>query len=176
MSRVDSLDISALTAAYAAREKAGRGLGVLSPRDTVTAIAGGASLWIDYSRPGKRGRVIYGVVVPFGELWRTGANWATQLRTDRALDFGGTVVPPGSYSLWTLPDPTGWKLIVNGETGQWGTSHDPARDLYTIDMKVSDLPAVVERFTIGIVPGPHGGTLVLDWDRTRASAFFTVAQ
>ncbi len=174
VSRAGPLDLGAYTAAWAAREKAGQGLGILSPRDSVTANAGGASLWLDYSRPAKRGRVIFGGVVPYGELWRTGANAATQLRTDRALDFGGTVVPPGAYSLWTVPGPTGWKLVVNGETGQWGTSHDASRDLYTIAMNVSALPAAVERFTIRIEPGPRGGTLQFDWDTTRASAAFTV--
>jgi len=174
VSREGALDLAALEAGWAARERAGQGLGTLSPRDTVTASVAGASLWIDYGRPSRRGRVIYGGVVPYGAIWRTGANAATQLRTDRALDFGGTVVPAGLYSLWTLPAPGGWKLIVNGESGQWGTQHTASRDLYTIDMKLSALPQAVERFTIAIEPGPRGGTLNLDWDTTRASAAFEV--
>lgn len=172
--RVASLDVAALAASFAAREQSGAGLGVLSPRDTVRAEAGGASLWIDYGRPGKRGRVVYGGVVPYGDVWRTGANAATQFKTDKALDFGGTVVPAGFYTLWTIPGATGWKLVVNGETGQWGTAHKADKDLYTIDMTVSSLPAVVERFTIGVEPGAQGGTLNLDWDTTRASVAFTV--
>jgi hypothetical protein len=149
---------------------------MLSPRDTVKVeSAGGASLTIDYSRPAKRGRsVIGGILVPYGEVWRTGANAATQVRTDRPLDFGGTVVPAGFYTLWTLPTATGWKLIVNGETGQWGTAHKPEKDLYTMDMKVSTLPQVVERFTISVEPSATGGVLNLDWDTTRASIAFTV--
>ncbi len=174
VSRVADVDVAAYAAAYAAREQAGQGLGVLSPRDTVRASVGEASLWIDYSRPGKRGRAIFGSVVPYGEIWRTGANAATQFRTDRSLDFGGTVVPAGFYSLWTLPAASGWTLIVNGETGQWGTAHSPSKDLYTIPMKLSALPRVVERFAIGIEAGPRGGVLNLDWDTTRASAAFTV--
>lgn len=173
--RVATLDLKAMVASFAAREQAGAGLGVLSPRDTVrSGNAGGASLWVDYGRPGMRGRVIFGNVVPFGDVWRTGANAATQFKTDKALDFGGTVVPAGFYTLWTIPAANGWKLIVNGETGQWGTEHKAAKDLYTIDMKVSALPAPVERFTIGIDANAQGGTLNLGWDTTRASAAFTV--
>jgi hypothetical protein len=172
--RVDSLDLPALGASFAARERAGGGIGILSPRDTVTATAGGASLWIDYSRPAKRGRAIFGSIVPFGQVWRTGANAATQFRTDRPLAFGDVVVPAGTYTLWTVPGPDGWKLIVNEETGISGTAHDPGKDRFTIPLAVSVLPAVVERFTIGVDPTPQGGVLRLDWDTTRASAPFTV--
>jgi hypothetical protein len=173
--RVPSLDVDALAASFQAREQAGAGLGVLSPRDTVRVEnAGGASLWVDYGRPGKRGRAIFGSVVPYGEVWRTGANAATQFKTDKALDFGGTVVPAGFYTLWTIPSANGWKLVINGETGQWGTKHDASKDLYTVDMSVSTLPAAVERFTIAVEPSAQGGVLNLDWDTTRASAAFTV--
>lgn len=174
VTRAADLDPSTFASKWMAEERAGHGLGVLSPRDTVRVAAGGASLWIDYSRPAKRGRVIFGGVVPYGEVWRTGANAATQFRTDRALDFGGTVVPAGSYTLWTRPGPNGWKLIVNAETGQWGTAHDPSKDLYTIDMAVSARAEPLERFTIGIEPRGPGGTLHFDWDTTHAAVDFTV--
>jgi hypothetical protein len=117
---------------------------------------------------------VFGTVVPFGEVWRTGANAATQFRTSKALDFGGTVVPAGFYTLWTIPSPNGWKLVINSETGQWGTAHKAEKDLMSIDMKTSALPQVVERFTISIEPGAQGGVLDMDWDTTRASAAFTV--
>jgi len=172
--RVEKLDVDAYANAFMAREQAGAGLGTLSPRDSVKTVAGGAALWIDYSRPSKRGRAVFGGIVPYGEVWRTGANAATQFRTDKALDFGGTVVPAGFYTLWTLPTAGGWKLIVNSETGQWGTAHKAEKDLVTIDMKMSTLPAVVERFTIGVDATELGGTINLDWDTTRASAAFTV--
>ena len=172
--RVPALDLKTLASGFAAREASGAGLGMLSPRDSVVTTAGGASLWIDYGRPGKRGRAIYGGVVPYGEVWRTGANAATQFRTDKALDFSGVVVPAGFYTLWTVPSPSGWKLIINSETGQWGTARKAENDLYTIDMQTSTLPAVAERFTITVEASPTGGTLNLDWDTTRASAVFTV--
>jgi len=175
ITRVDKLDLDALVASYTAREQAGAGVGVLSPRDTVNVTnAGGATIMVDYGRPSKRGRAVYGGIVPYGEVWRTGANAATQFRTDKPLNFGDTVVPAGFYTLWTLPTASGWKLIVNSETGQWGTAHKPDKDLYTLDMKVSSLPQVVERFTISIEPGATGGVLNLDWDTTRASIAFTV--
>jgi hypothetical protein len=173
--RVKDLDLDAMAASFAAQEKASGAMGALSPRDTVTVSnVGGATLWVDYSRPAKRGRVVYGGIVPFGEVWRTGANAATQFKTDRPLDFSGTVVPAGMYTLWTIPGTSGWKLVINSETGQWGTAHNPAKDLYTIDMKVGTLPQVVEHFTISIDSSVEGGTLNLDWDTTRASVAFTV--
>lgn len=173
--RVASLDLSAMTAAFVAQEQIGGAMGMLSPRDTVNvANAGGATVWIDYGRPAKRGRVVFGGVVPFGEVWRTGANAATQFKTDKPLDFAGTVVPAGMYTLWTIPTATGWKLVINGETGQWGTEHHADRDLYTIDMTTSPLSPSVERFTISVEPSASGGTIHLDWDTTRASVAFTV--
>jgi hypothetical protein len=174
--RVASLDLDAMAASFIVEERAGAGLGTLSPRDTLrVANAGGASLWIDYGRPGKRGRTIFGDVVPYGEIWRTGANAATQFRTDKALDFGnGVVVPAGFYTLWSLPTAAGWKLVVNSETGQWGTAHDAAKDLYTIDLVRSALQEASERFTIGVQATAGGGVMTFDWDRTRGSAAFTV--
>jgi len=167
--RVEKLDVDAMAASYAAREQSGGGMGMLSPRDSVVTTVAGAALWIDYGRPAKRGRVVFGTVVPFGEVWRTGANAATQFRTDKALDFGGTVVPAGFYTLWTIPAPNGWKLIINS-----GTAHKTDKDVMTIDMKTSALPQVVERFTISVEPAEQGGVLNMDWDTTRASAAFTV--
>lgn len=173
--RVTSLDLDGITAGWLAAEKASGAMGALSTRDTVNASAGGATLWVDYGRPAKRGRVVFGGVVPYGELWRTGANAATQFRTDRALDFGGHVLQPGTYTLWTLPAADGWKLVVNSETGQWGTEHKGDRDLFSVPMQVGALSEPVERFTISIEPAEDGGELRLDWDTTRATAAFKVA-
>jgi hypothetical protein len=175
VSREATVDLDAYSAAWSAAEKASGAMGQLSTRDTVSVNAGGASLWIDYGRPSKRGRVVYGGVVPFGEVWRTGANAATQFKTDRALDFGGHALPAGFYTLWTIPSATGWKLVINSETGQWGTEHKADKDLLTLDMALSALGAAVERFTIGVEPGAQGGVLHMDWDTTRASIAFTAA-
>ena len=176
LSRPATLDLEALTSSYRTREQAGNVLGVLSPRDTVRATAAGATLVIDYSRPAKRGRDVFGALVPYGQVWRTGANAATQLRVDRALDIGGNAVPAGAYSVWTIPGASGWKLVLNSETGQPGTAHKAELDMFTTDMNVSALPQVVERFTISVEPTATGGVLHLDWDTTRASIAFTVKQ
>jgi hypothetical protein len=173
--RVAKVDIDAMATSFAAREKTGGGLGNLSPRDSVKTTVAGANLYVDYGRPSKRGRtVIGGVLVPYGDVWRTGANAATQFRTDKPLDFGGTVLPAGFYTLWTLPTAQGWKLMFNSQTGQWGTEHDPTKDVVTIDMKVHEAQAPVEKFTIGIEPSAEGGVIFMDWDTTRVSAPFKV--
>jgi Protein of unknown function (DUF2911) len=163
--RVASIpNLGALTAAFATRP-----LGQLSTRDTVHATIGGAELWVDYSRPQKRGRVIFGDVVPWNSVWRTGANAATQLSTSADLVIGGAAVPAGKYTLWTLPTPTGWKLIVNKNTGQWGTTYDPAHDLVRVDAKVDTLATPVEQFTIAFEPATAPTAITFAWDRTRYS-------
>ncbi|MCC6652203.1 MAG: DUF2911 domain-containing protein, partial [Candidatus Eisenbacteria bacterium] len=167
-------DIAAVAAQWLAAEKAAGAMGALSVRDTVRAVVAGDSLWADYGRPAKRGRNVFGEVVPFGEVWRTGANAATQLSTTRTLDFGGVLVPPGRYSVWTIPAATGWTLILNSQSGQWGTEHDAGKDVCRIPLDVEALPDVVERFTINVVPRGAGGVLQLDWDTTRAWAEFGV--
>ncbi|MEK6609659.1 MAG: DUF2911 domain-containing protein [Gemmatimonadota bacterium] len=175
IARVATVDIDGLATAFAARERQGQGLGQLSTRDTVRATVAGASLWIDYGRPAKRGRVLFGsTIVPWGEVWRTGANAATQFRTDRDLELGGVRLPAGFYTLWTIPSQSGWKLLINSETGQWGTNHHANRDVFQLDMRVATLPQPVERFTIAVAPDGQGGVLKLQWDATEASIPFTV--
>ncbi len=155
-----SFDLSVVGKAYAQRS-----LGQLSPRDTARAAITGAEVWVDYGRPTKRGREIFGNLVPWNTVWRTGANAATQLSTSVDLTIGGAAVPAGKYTLWTLPTPTGWQLIVNKQTGQWGTVYDPAQDLVRVDAKVETLATPVEQFTIAF----ESGKLTLTWDKTRVS-------
>jgi hypothetical protein len=168
VARVGSVDVQKLAASFAAREQSGAGLGELSPRDTARADIGGAHVLVDYSRPSVRGRTVFGGIVPWGQVWRTGANAATQLVTDRALDIGGAAVPAGTYTLWTIPGPTGWKLVINKQHGQWGTVYDPAQDLARVDLTTAALALPVERFTFEIVPGGSGGVLSYSWAGTRA--------
>jgi hypothetical protein len=166
--RVQGLDFAALGKSFAARS-----LGTLSPPDSVRASVGGAALSVRYSRPSTRGRVIFGNVVPWNQVWRTGANQATVLETSADLTVAGTAVPAGKYSLWTIPSPAGWKLIVNKNTGQWGTEYDAQYDLARLDMKVEALSQPVEQFTIAIEPKGKRGVLKLEWDKTRASIPFS---
>ncbi|HEV2146687.1 MAG TPA: DUF2911 domain-containing protein [Longimicrobiaceae bacterium] len=166
--RVPGVALDSLTAAFAAREQAGRGFGQASPRDSVTARVGDATVAVSYSRPSMRGRRVFGGMVPWGEVWRTGANQATHLRTDRDLTIGGARVPAGSYTLWTIPGEREWTLVINRQTGQWGTEYDPAQDLVRVPMQTERVAAPVEQFTIAVEPRGGQSVLALTWENTRA--------
>jgi hypothetical protein len=128
------------------------------------------SITVDYSSPRARGRKIYGDLVPFGQVWRTGANEATTFVTTTDVTVGGATVPAGSYTLFTIPDREKWTLIISKKTGEWGTAYPgPSNDLARVDMKVSTLSAPVENFTISFDKSASGGTLNMDWETTRAS-------
>ena len=143
----------------------------LSPPGTASlSFADGKTVTIDYSRPSMRNRKIFGELVPYGQIWRTGANSATTFKTDANLTIGGTTVPAGSYTLYTIPNETGWKLIINKQTGQWGTDYDEKQDLARVDMKVANNAAPTEQFTISLdKTGGNSATLKLDWANTTAS-------
>ncbi len=124
---------------------------------------------IDYSRPYMKGRKIYGGLVPWDKVWRTGANEATTFITDANLNVGGTPVPAGNYTLHTIPSQSQWKLIISKETGQWGIPYPEGKDLSRINMQSEALPQPVEQFTISFVQkGPAGCELRMDWEKTRA--------
>ena len=165
--RVPSIDVAGFGPAFGARS-----LGPLSSRDTARVALGGAEVWVDYGRPQKRGRVIFGNVVPWGAVWRTGANAATQLYTPVALNVGGVTVPKGTYSLWTVPSPTGWQLIINKQHGQWGTVYGAGQDLGRADLQVVSLAEPVEQLTITLETREAGGVLAIAWDQTRAEVQF----
>ncbi|HVP42768.1 MAG TPA: DUF2911 domain-containing protein [Terriglobales bacterium] len=159
----------ALTLAAAQQDKSKRP----SPPGTAEVTLSGHKITVDYSRPKiadpKTGqpRKIFGGLVPFGQVWRTGANDATSLKTDVALDIGGTAVPAGSYTLFTLPSESGWKLIVNRQTGQWGTEYDPKQDLARIPMKGGKIDKTVDPFTISFdKKSDSEATLHLAWEST----------
>jgi hypothetical protein len=173
--RQPAIDVAALASAFAERERASRAMGTLSPRDTVTATIAGAQLWVDYSRPTLRGRHVFGATGVLGDsIWRTGANAATQFRTNTPLTVAGQAIPPGMYTLWTLAIPGRYQLIVNKQVGQWGTEYDPKQDLVRVPLQASQLGAPVERFTIALEPdGANAGTLRLRWDTTELSVPFT---
>jgi Protein of unknown function (DUF2911) len=172
--RVKAPDLEHFARSFAAAEAAGGPVGQLSPRDTAYAEIARARLLIDYGRPYKRGRVIFGQVVPWNRVWRTGANAATQLMTDTPLTFGGRTVPAGIYTLWTVPRAGGATLILNRQTGQWGTEYDPRNDLARLPLAQETLPQPVEQFTIAIEASDTGGVLRLSWDTTSYLAPFTI--
>jgi hypothetical protein len=171
--RVAWFDIDALAREFAARDERGAGLGPLSPRESVEATVHGARIAIAYGRPALRARPL-GMLAPEGAVWRTGANEETTLTTDRPLAFDGITVPPGTYSLFTIPAAAGWTLIINRQTGQGGLAHDPAHDLGRVRMSTRHDAAATERFTIEIRPTGDGGALVLRWGGTEAQAAFRV--
>ncbi|HEX8455033.1 MAG TPA: DUF2911 domain-containing protein [Longimicrobium sp.] len=160
------LALTALTAPAAAQQ----GGQPLSPRDTARLeIAAGKRVYVDYGRPSMRGRRIVGELVPYGRVWRTGANAATTLVTEADLRIGDALVPRGTYTLYTLPTAQGWTLIVNRQTGQWGTQYDASRDLVRIPMRSTRVAQPVEKFTIALERGAARGTgtLAMAWENTR---------
>jgi hypothetical protein len=140
------------------------------PAKTECALAG-KQITIDYSSPRAKGRKVYGGLVPFGQVWRAGANEATKLTVGTDITIGGTAVPAGTYTVFTIPNADKWTLVISKKTGEWGTNYPgPSEDLARIDMKVSQLPAPQENFTIAFDQSAAGCTLRMDWETTRASA------
>jgi len=171
--RLDTLpDVEAIGERFAALETSGGGMKQLSVRDTARATIGGATFAVDYGRPLARGRKLLGDVLPYDEVWRTGANAATQLTTSAPITLAGMRMPAGTYTLWTVPRADGHAdLIVNKQSGQWGTEYDPRLDLGKERLMVDSASTPVEKFTIAIVPaGARKGTLVLEWGTFRWSA------
>jgi len=143
-----------------------------SPPGTADLTLSGKKIMIEYSRPSMRGRKIYGGLVPYDQVWRTGANEATTFKTEADLSIAGTNVPKGAYTLYTLPSANGWKLIINKQTGQWGTEYNESQDLARINMQVEQLSSPVEQFTISLTRSGMGGMIRMDWENTRAFVLF----
>ncbi|HZE79798.1 MAG TPA: DUF2911 domain-containing protein [Candidatus Polarisedimenticolia bacterium] len=146
-----------------------------SPHETASVTLKGKKITIDYGRPFLKGRKVGQELAPYGKVWRTGADEATTLNTEIDLNIGGIKVPAGSYTLYTLPSEGTWKLIINKQTGQWGTKYDESQDLGRVDMKKTDLPQSVEQFTISFdKKGESTVDLNLDWENTRVSVALKV--
>ena len=178
--RVKAYDLRAQVAHFPNIPDSVNILGVLSisPRDTVRATVGGASVMIDYGRPSVRGRVVYSHGVLGDSVWRTGANAATQIVATRDLVFGPDTLRAGAYSVWTrvAPNNGAYSLVFNSQTGQWGTEHHSERDVLSVPLSVERLPASVEKFTIHIVPLGHGSQLRLEWASMALTVPVTVAR
>ena len=136
------------------------------PANATLDLGAGKSVTVDYSSPRAKGRKVYGELVPYDKVWRTGANEATTLNTTADITIGGTPVPAGTYTLFTIPNKDKWTLIISKKTGEWGTDYPgPSNDFARVDMKVSTLPSPVENFTISF----DKSTMNIDWETTRAS-------
>lgn len=141
-----------------------------SPPGTAEVTLKNKEITIDYSRPSLKGRKVGQELAPYGKVWRTGANEATALNTAIDLNIGGARIPAGKYTLYTLPSEGTWKLIINKQTGQWGTQYDESQDLARVDMKKTALPQPVEQFTISFdKKNENTANLNLDWENTRVS-------
>ena len=148
-----------------------------SPPANVAATIAGKKITIEYYAPSMHGRKVMGGLVPFGEVWCTGANWATKITTEANLQMGGLKLPAGSYSIWTLPNANEWTLIINKQTGQFHKDYDSSTDFGRTKMNLKALPDPVETFKIDVrSDGGNKGTLALDWEKTEASIPFTVSQ
>ena len=144
------------------------------PASATCDLGGGKNIKTDYSSPRMKGRKIYGELVPYGKVWRTGANEATTFVTSGDVVVGGKTVPAGSYTLFTVPNADKWTLIINKKTGEWGIPYKYESDeLARVDMKTSKLPSSQENFTISYEKSGNGCTLQMDWESTRASVDIT---
>ena len=159
-----SIAVLAFTATSRAEDKRA------SPHAEVTAALAGKKIAVSYGRPYMKGRAIFGGLVPWGEVWRTGADEATTFTTEADVVIGGLKVPRGEYALFTIPAEKRWTLILNKTAKQWGAfKYDAAQDLGRVPMTVASLARPVEQFTIELVPAGKQLTLKLSWDRTAAS-------
>src|SRR6202046_1981159 len=142
-----------------------------SPAASATCdLGGGKNIKTDYSSPRMKGRKVYGDLVPFGEVWRTGANDATTFVPSADVVVGGKTIPAGSYTIFTVPAQDKWTLIINKKTGEWGIPYKYESDeLARVDMKVSQTPSPVENFTIAFDQKGNTCTLNIKWENTQAS-------
>jgi Protein of unknown function (DUF2911) len=132
------------------------------------------AITVEYSSPRAKGRKIFGELVPYGQVWRAGANEATTFVTTADVMVGGTHVSAGSYTLFVIPDKAKWTLVISKKTGEWGVPYPGAdSDLARVDMKVSAIPTAVENFTIAFGKAPKGCPLIMEWETTRASVDVT---
>jgi hypothetical protein len=148
-----------------------------SPHESTSIEVGGHKITITYGRPYMNKRTIMGGLVPYNDVWRTGADEATTLRTDVDLDINGLKVPKGVYALFTVPKENSWTLIVDKTAKQWGAfKYNKATDLGRTEMTVSKADAPVEQFTISLTPeGSSGAMLKMAWEKTAASVPIKVA-
>ena len=154
----------------------------VSPHETISAVIESGRVTVIYGRPYTKDphtgevRKIWGGLVPFGEVWRLGADEATTLITQKPLIFGDTTLPAGAYTLFMLPQADGQaKLVINKQLGQWGTQYDASQDLSRIDLKKEALDKTSDQLTLAVSKGSSGGGILkIMWEDTQYSVPFTV--
>lgn len=144
-----------------------------SPEAEARYEKGNLKIKVTYCQPAKKGRLIFGreqdnALVPYNKVWRTGANEATLITLSQDVDIAGTRVKAGTYSLWTIPGPGSWQVVLNEETGQWGTEYNDGKNLARIEVPIRIKNPVTQNFTIYFEEATEGVTMVLSWDQTEA--------
>tara|TARA_R110001592_G_scaffold18864_10_gene78064 strand:- start:11 stop:583 length:573 start_codon:yes stop_codon:yes gene_type:complete len=154
----------------------------LSPKETVEFKLNDLKLKVVYNRPYKKGRKIFGALVPFNKVWRTGANEATTFTTNKPLYIKGFTIPAGEYTIWTVPKENVWQVMFNTKKYPWGVDAemnpmwDPNYDLLEIDVPVEKLKSVVEQFTMAFVNTGDNLELTMAWDETKIAVIFNTVK
>ncbi len=178
VTRAPGFDVDAFERRAAALDADGRGIGALSGRAEEQATVDGATITLDHGQPSLRGRQVWGTVVPYGSLWRTGADRATHLTTDRPLVLGEGAnalrLGAGTVTLFSVPEANGGVLVVNGQTGQNGNSYDQTQDIGRIPFTLEMLTTPVEQLEIVAEPDGDRGRLVIRWGDRALSVPFRV--
>jgi hypothetical protein len=149
-----------------------------SPEAVAEIEKNGINVKVTYSKPSKKGRLIFGreedkALLPYGKVWRTGANEATQIEIGSDLNLAGKPVKAGTYSLYSVPGQSSWKIILNSEVGQWGTNYNDGKDILRVEVPIRIRSSVQELFDIYFEDTPQGINMILSWDQTEAVVPFS---
>lgn len=146
-----------------------------SPEASVKFVSDNVTIEVNYSRPMKNGRVIFGGLVPYGQWWRTGANEPTTINLSRDVVFEDSkILPAGKYAIVTIPHEDYWELIFNADLPNWGTKYDASTNVLSTRMRVEELPQTIEQFLIDFSEKDESAELIMAWDKTRSSVSFKV--
>ena len=170
MNRHDPIDIDQM----AKRMSKTKGIGIPSPNETVQSVIHGSKIKVRYDRPFRRGRKIFGGVVPYDSVWRTGAGGPTQITLDNNIKVGKTIIPKGAYSLYSIPKPNEWLLIFNLDLETWPTDPDRSEDFAKVSIPVKRTEIIRDQFTIEVQETKKGGELTFYWDDVSAILEFEI--
>jgi len=166
------LDVESYTQAFVDKKV----IGDPSPHDNIQSNIDGASISVGYGRPSKRGRKIFGELVPYDKVWRTGAGAPTTFTTSKDLIFDNVKIPADTYNIFTIPGESKWTLIFNKEEGAWGSAYRSEFDFAKVEMNTSIMKSITEKFTIHINSKSSEGELIMIWDKTIAKVQFSILE
>lgn len=145
-----------------------------SPSSTAHHEKNGLEVTVEYCRPYKKNRAIFGGLVPYGKIWRTGANEATIIKFTKNVTIAGKELKAGTYTLWSIPSPNEWQIVINSEVGQWGTEYDEAKDILRVTAKAEKLPIALEMLIIDFTDVSDGIEMLIKWDTTIVKVPITI--